>query len=224
MVNELTAAELKDLLNTFESDKRKLSYRLQQIDRTISDLQRMIDRFGTGNLPEPSFSEPEEQEAQTEVTAEAPKAAPVAPSNNEAKEELPASAPKRGRRSRITQAPADSTPPATLKRKSPKKSKKAKGYRLSEWDTALMEGLKKAKHPLINQELYQLLEDKNQQEQHGLDEKDIRGKLNRSLHKLANKREELIKVDYEGKGFAYALRRWVTPEGQLKDKFEREAA
>lgn len=221
MVNELTAAELKDLLNTFESDKRKLSYRLQQIDRTIADLQRMIDRFGAGNLPEPSFAEPMQEEKQEEVTPESPKE--DTPTADEPVEVASTPTRTRGRRSRITQAP-ESTASAAIKSKTTKKRKKAKGYRLSEWDTALMEGLKKAKHPLINQELYQLLEDKNQKEQHGLDEKDIRGKLNRSLHKLANKREELIKVNHEGKGFAYALRRWVTPEGELKEKFERQAA
>jgi hypothetical protein len=55
MVNELTAAELKDLLSTFESDKRKLTYRLNQIEKTISDLQRMVNRFGVSTEAESSY-------------------------------------------------------------------------------------------------------------------------------------------------------------------------
>ena len=47
----------------------------------------------------------------------------------------------------------------------------------------------------------------------------IKTKLNASLHKLANKKALLAKVEHSGRGFAYALQEWVSKSGELPKKY-----
>ena len=44
--------------------------------------------------------------------------------------------------------------------------------------------------------------------------------LNRTLHKLANRRSDLKKVPYAGRGFAYALPNWVNAQGKAKRQYK----
>jgi hypothetical protein len=46
--------------------------------------------------------------------------------------------------------------------------------------------------------------------------------LNRSIHKLTHRRGILIKVPYEGKGYAYALSNWVDEGGNLLEDYKRD--
>lgn len=61
--------------------------------------------------------------------------------------------------------------------------------------------------------------EKSNNEKLGLSENDVKGKINRSLHKLANKHQRLAKVPFEGRGFYYALPTWLNPAGELKKKY-----
>ena len=53
-------------------------------------------------------------------------------------------------------------------------------------------------------------------------EAQIKVKLNRALHKLANNKKLLSKVDHSGRGFAYALKDWMDSKGNLPKKYERK--
>ena len=65
--------------------------------------------------------------------------------------------------------------------------------------------------------------EKSEKEGKSFDEALVKNKLNRSLHKMTNKRKDLIKTKFEGKGFAYALPGWVnTTSKDLKKKYKRK--
>ena len=97
----------------------------------------------------------------------------------------------------------------------------SKGYRLSDWDKFIIESLIDAQGPLINSDFMELAFEKNRNSKEVLSEDVVRGKLTRSIHKLANKRREITKINFSGKGFAYALPDWLNAKGELKTKYRR---
>lgn len=81
---------------------------------------------------------------------------------------------------------------------------KAKGgYRLNVWDEIVLQTLKGRKRPGIFSDFYKAA--KKNPASKGLSEKDLYARINQSLHKLANKRQMLRKVEHEGRGFGYSL-------------------
>jgi len=191
MNTHLTQSEIQDLVNHYESEKRKLEFQLTRTDTLLSKLrnhlniltdQTVVINFEEGELmPNGNASKPEKHDE---------------PAPQKASEQRKVSIVDR-----INQ--------------------KSSGYRLSAWDSAILEGIEQAGKPLINNELLQLLEQKNKELGEGLDETDLKGKLNRSLHKLANKRQVIVKLQYEGRGYMYALQDWVSSNNKLKAAYKR---
>ena len=99
--------------------------------------------------------------------------------------------------------------------------KKLKGYRLSEWDIFIINSIKDANRVLVNAEIMDKAKAKNKKEKVTMDDLTLHGKLNRSIHKLANKRRDLIKVDFPGKGYAYGLAEWADEKGKIRVEFHQ---
>jgi hypothetical protein len=76
-----------------------------------------------------------------------------------------------------------------------------------------------AQHVLVNAQILELAKVRVEKEKLDLNDQQLRGKLNRSIHKLANKRGNLVKVDYPGKGFAYGLPNWTDKNNEIKKKY-----
>ncbi|MCB0596246.1 MAG: hypothetical protein H6557_24895 [Lewinellaceae bacterium] len=92
------------------------------------------------------------------------------------------------------------------------------GYRLSEWDQFVIDSLKTKQQALITNDFLEIAKG-NPDIKSG--EAQIKVKLNRSLHKLSNKKGALVKVEHSGRGYAYALADWVNAKGELPKKFAR---
>lgn len=91
---------------------------------------------------------------------------------------------------------------------------------LSDWDLVVINHLQTKGKVAMSGEFPPLAFDKNERENLGLDEKDVRDRLARSIHKLANKRGDIIKVKMsEGRGFGYILPEWLTSDGLLKKRY-----
>jgi len=186
--SHLTQSEIQDLVNHYESEKRKLIFQLERTNALLSKLQNQLNIL-TDQTVVVNFDEDEavaDDRMLQQRSAPAPRKSPVK---------------KQSIVERINQ--------------------KSSGYRLSPWDAAIMEGIEQAGQPLINSELLRLLEQQDEELGEGLDEAGLKGKLNRSLHKLANKREVIVKLPYEGRGFMYALQDWVTSDKGLSKAYER---
>lgn len=108
--------------------------------------------------------------------------------------------------------------PKETKTKAAKKEAEAPGYRLSPIDQFVADSLKSQQKALITADFVDLAKD-NPAIKGG--EAQVKVKLNRSLHKLANKKGILVKVEYPGRGFAYALNEWVNAKGELPKKYAR---
>ena len=93
---------------------------------------------------------------------------------------------------------------AAGKRGRPAKKAAAKGgYRLNAWDEIVLKTLRGKKKPGVFSDFFTAA--KSNSASKGLSQKDLYARINQSLHKLANKRGVLKKVQYEGRGFGYAL-------------------
>lgn len=205
MNTNLSQSDIRDLLQEYESDKRKLEFQLQRTSFLIEQLKKNLEEIANVTYPvtieeERYYSNGNGSNAATEQAAPA-----TAKKSAPAKEEV-----------------AEVEEPEEKVSIVDRINQESSGYRLSEWDSEIIEGLERANHALINSELYQLFVDKNAREGHNLDETDLKGKLNRSLHKLANKRAVIVKLPYEGRGFMYALTDWLNSSGGLRVAHKRK--
>jgi hypothetical protein len=82
----------------------------------------------------------------------------------------------------------------------------------------VINSLKARQQALITKDFIEIAKD-NPEIKSG--EAQVKVKLNRSLHKLANTKELLEKVEYSGRGYAYALKEWVNSKGLLPKKYAR---
>lgn len=189
----LNRSELQELIGRYYSEVRKLSYQLQKTQKTIQEL---------------------EGELQEKPVVEIPNIETTGSSSTETASSTSTSS-RRGR------PPKKTNGEETGKMKIVSKKPRRKGYKLSETDEFVIHQLESHGKPLISAELIDLAEADSNSKGEKFDLEDFKIKLNRSIHKLANRRGDLLKLKYEGRGFSYALPEWVNKEGVLKKKFER---
>lgn len=101
----------------------------------------------------------------------------------------------------------------------PRKLKR--NFPLSEWDKLIINNLKEREEVLINQEILEdIREDLKKKNMYQSEEK-AKAKLNQCLVKLANRRGDLVKVRFKGRGFAYALPEWMAGN-KLKEQYSKK--
>jgi len=222
MKNSLTNKDVKSLIKAYESDIRQLEYKIIKTREALSELTGN----GNGSKTTGKRGRPRKEINYSADTVQSPPK-------------------KRGRPRKVILEDGDPTGPGTPKviqkkksntgkkekvklvfpKVSPRKprtiSSKSGGYRLSEWDNFVLDSLENFGKVMINSELYDLALQKNEADKMGLTDEDVRGKLVRSIHKLANKRMEIAKAPFPGKGYAYGLSSWFSGSGNLKKTYSR---
>ncbi len=93
-------------------------------------------------------------------------------------------------------------------------------FKLSEWDKMIMNALERANKVLINQEIHDRIQEEARVKGLYGNEKKAKAKLNQCLIKLANRRGDLVKVRFKGRGYAYALPEWMDGR-KLKKEYKR---
>lgn len=101
------------------------------------------------------------------------------------------------------------------------KGDRSSGYRLSPTDELVFKALEDNGKVLITTEIQDYVENAYRDQGDEKSGEEVRLLISRSLQKLANRRNDLIKVPYEGRGYAYARPEWVNKDGELKRKFTR---
>lgn len=92
-----------------------------------------------------------------------------------------------------------------------KPEKKRKPHPLSKWDNIVIDVIKENGKPTTSREIYDRAMEKAAQKGLAMEEQKMRSKINQCLVKLSGKREDLMKIKYGGRGFAYGI-----PEFGLK--------
>ncbi len=83
--------------------------------------------------------------------------------------------------------------------------KKRKPYPLSDWDKIIINTIKDNGKPTTSKEIYDAAMQKAEEQGIAMDEAKMKSKINQCLVKLSNRRGDLRKVKYQGRGFAYSI-------------------
>ena len=86
-----------------------------------------------------------------------------------------------------------------------KKEKSRKPYPLSKWDKIVIEVIKENGKPTTSKEIYDNAMAKAVAAGIAMDETKMKSKINQCLVKLSGRRDDLKKIKYGGRGFAYTL-------------------
>jgi hypothetical protein len=238
---KLSPLELRDLINKYTSDLRKLQYQVVRTQSMVSELEGYLSEAESAlgleistaivEVPEVKAAPAKEKEQKAAAPKTKGRGRPRGSKNKKttdkkttksaigkAKSKGPEQA--TGAKSK-TKATTGSKPKAT-KSKASKKTKDTTasddvpGYRLSEWDDFVLKSIKDKGKVLTTSELTKIgVADASIK----MGAAQIKTKLNASLHKLANKKGLLAKVEHSGRGFAYALQEWVSASGELPKKY-----
>ncbi|MCB0620897.1 MAG: hypothetical protein KDC43_06975 [Saprospiraceae bacterium] len=240
---KLTDQEVAELMIQYESEIRKLRFLIDQKKQAIAELKAIetvsvpVARPAAATSTKAATTKPKgrrgrpakkkkTETAQNGQVAES-KSAEVQAETSPAKKKR-VGRPRKATatastktKAKATAKPKPKAKPATKSSsKTATKSDSTGGYRLSDWDTMILDGLASRQKVMISADLLELGKKKVANENLGLDEKQIQGKINRSLQKLANKRGVLSKTDYPGKGHAYGLAEWADPSGEIRKKYQ----
>ena len=211
MIN-LKEVEIRDLINRYESELKKLVYQADKVRETISELQSYIG---------------------------VQKAAPVKQSAPKKKVPVIISPPEgvytgtfshsTGSTKKVTkQQPNISVSGASVVEVLSNSSEfdlpeNGNGYRLSEWDHFIIDSLKSARMTLVNHDFFKLAANRVKAQGLEMTKSQLHGKINRSIHKLTHKREMIKKINFSGKGYAYALNEWLDDNGKLLLRYKRKS-
>lgn len=240
-ITNLTAPELRELISKYQSELRKLEYQVNKTYATIQELEEVFYQNASRSerpiLPSTLASSKQATIPQSPPPESPPKKKrgrkPKLKTAEETIETAIEKPSESGRRQSSKPAKVVSAtdteevftilPKKTPKKRKPPQSKgkrkrvvKTDGYRLSDWDTFIMTSLEDTGRILRNADFYELAKEWIKTTGEEIDNTEIRGKISRSIHKLANKRGYIIKVKYPGRGNAYALPDWFTKDGKLK--------
>jgi hypothetical protein len=200
---ELSSNDIRHLINDYEAQIRRLQFELDQAKLTVRTLK--------GSLSSVMEKEKSEAEAALNTVADAQQ------STLEGSE--PQAAPSRkGRgRPRASQKTARKGSKRGAKKATTKKGRR---YRLNEYDQYLFDCLQARGKATITSEFVAYIMERQQAAGEKVDEKQVTEQVARSLQKLSNRRNDLEKVPYEGRGKAYVLPDWMRA-GKLKAKHSR---
>lgn len=198
---KLGSSDIKQLLANYESRQRQLQFELDHTKNMVRNLKSAL----------PTIEQAEAEQAAILVELEADTQITSAPETTT----QPATK-RRGRPAKKKNADAK---PKTAKVKEKKERKeRASGYRLSEYDELVFKALHDTDHAMINAQIVAFIEQDKAAQGENPGTEEIQTMVVRSLQKLANRRDDIKKVSYEGRGMAYALPEWLNSQGAIKKK------
>ncbi|NRB54219.1 MAG: hypothetical protein HRU41_41610 [Saprospiraceae bacterium] len=195
----LDPVEIEQLISVYHSELRQLNYRVLSVRKNIEQLETALSKQST-NKRQSVVSAPAVVASKPVAPAvAAPPVAPAAPSK-----------------------PSSSTsgPRAPKKVNMPDPVQVRRVRKLSPWDEFIITTLQTKDKVLIMSEFLDIVQSEFDGAK-GWTEAKIKSKLNAVFHKLANKKGNIVKISFEGRGFAYALPKWLNPAGELKKKYRR---
>lgn len=192
-LNEL---DIIDLLNEYHSELRKLKQKMVFVKSKITELEVQLEGVKSKSKRYKADEAAEEAAFEMEAAVETT-VAPKVPG-------------KRGRKPKVVvEAAVTEKPEIKIRRQ----------RLLSQWDNMVIESLREKGKALASNDLFGHFEEKVKAAGLFESEDKLRFKLNQILVKLSNKRGELAKVAYPGRGFAYALPEWMNEKGKLLKEF-----
>ncbi len=195
----LDPLEIEQLISVYHSELRQLTYRVLSVRKNIEQLETALTKVSPNQ--------------RAKIVSAPPVVAKAAPQTVSIQSATAYAAPAVAKSS-------SSTSKAPKKVSMPEPVVVRRKRKLSPWDQFILSTLEEGDKVLIMSEFLEIVKE-NLAEAKGWTEAKIKSKLNAVFHKLANKKGSIVKVSFQGRGFAYALPRWLNPAGELKKKYRR---
>ena len=100
-----------------------------------------------------------------------------------------------------------------------KETKPRKPYPLSDWDQIILDILKDNGKAQLSKDIYEQVFERAKKSGIYIDDIKSKAKINQCLVKLTSRRNDLVKVRYGGRGFAYCLPEWIDENGKIKSEY-----
>ena len=197
----LDPVEIEQLISVYHSELRQLTYRVLSVRKNIEQLETALTK-------------------QSQTKRQSVVSAPAVVANKPAAPILAAPAVTATISAPSTSSSSKSGSKAPKKVSMPEPVQVRRVRKLSPWDQFIMTTLQSKDKVLIMSEFLEIVKNDFDGAQ-GWTEAKIKSKLNAVFHKLANKKGSIVKISFEGRGFAYALPKWLNPAGELKKKYRR---
>ncbi len=211
--SRLSKHDVRELLLEYQSRLKKYEFYIDETNTAIKKLEKSLhSETEEGEEPVKRGRKPKAALAAVKKTVgkkrgRKPKKAVAA--------ELPKEPKKRGRKPKAKKV-------RIPKKRGRKPTKKApRNFKLSAWDNFLLSTLAERKLSLIKQEFVEAALANPELATPEMTKEQVEIKVTQSLHKLSNKKNLIKKVKYYGKGYAYALKEWITRKGQLMTVYRR---
>lgn len=94
-----------------------------------------------------------------------------------------------------------------------------KPYPLSDWDKIILDIISESGKAQLSKDIYEKAFAKSKEVGIFINEIKSKAKINQCLVKLTNRRNDLKKVKYGGRGFAYCLPEWINENGILDKEY-----
>jgi len=195
---KLSELDIIDLLQDYNSELRKLNYKIQFVKDKIANLEGMLIEDGREQIVRATRGAGRPRKEKTEMPEMSNEIAPQ-PAEPFVKE--------KNRKIVKERAPRERKP-----------------YKLSDWDNMIMDSIRNAGRPLINTEIFDTLKSLAIEKGLSWDDDKAKAKINQCLIKLANRRDDLKKISYEGRGYAYAVAEWEGERGKLPREIKKTKA
>lgn len=235
----LTEGEINELILRYQSERKKLEYQISLVNQAVSELETHLGSFNS-----PALITPEAVPATPEAAPATPEEAPVVKKEKAAAPKKrgpkPGTKRKRGRPRKNATQVASSAPATSSKTKSKsaptkaaakKATKKApapkaeagsdnKGYRLSDWDEFVLTTLTSENKLLSKADLDTFAQKFTADKGVSMSDKQRYVKVSNVLHKLANKRKDVMKYNISKGKVLYGLSDWFfANSGKLKKAY-----
>ncbi|MEO0472270.1 MAG: hypothetical protein AAF206_21780 [Bacteroidota bacterium] len=236
---KLSENELDSLIAKYRSDKIQLQFQLEQVDRTLEDLEVRRATLD-GDVPKSKRGRPKKKTSDAKSKSKSksgkkrgrPKGSKnkSVPEKNtqDAAPEVVASPPKRrgrppGSKNKSASPKTKTTTPkaksAPIAKSSPKEQGE-KGYRLSVWDEFVIDTIGAADKLLGKKDIDEAALANKAKLDADMEDKQVVIKIANVLHKLSNTRDTLKKYSMGGRKAYYGLKEWFFDNtGEIKKKY-----
>ncbi len=205
----LTEFEKRKLITQYQSELRQLLYQVDRITDQINSLSKSLTDLDSNEIA--NVVDLAKSSVVSKPSSEAKKS--TLGSKRKAKPKKKTKSNKKKTSGRGPGRPPKGSHTFTYTTQNGEK------HELGEWDQIMIKGIHEAKQPLINSELLEVAMNSPLGKKAG--EKESRLMISRTIHKLVNRKPILKKVDYDGRGNAYATEGMVDTKGKVKKEFKR---
>ena len=217
---KFTKTQLKDLIEVYQAEVKKLNFQIQNARTTIAGLKTELKTAPEAAKPVVKKAPVKKAAAKKTTKKVVAKKAPAkrkAPAKKTTKKVVAKKAP--AKKVALKKAPAKKVAVKKITKKTTRKGNAGRKPIVTPWDNFVMTAINEAGKGMVSGDLFAVVKTKAKAAKEYKNDATTKTLINRSLQKLVNKQKVLAKFKHAGRGFAYGLPSWGS-RGRLKPAFK----